>query len=65
VNNLKITLAAARVNAGLTQSEVASIMHVSKQSIINWEKGKIKLKPAQLEMLLRLYNISMDNIFLP
>lgn len=65
MNNLKITLAAARVNAGLTQSEVASIMHVSMQSIINWEKGKIKLKPAQLEMLLRLYNISMDNIFLP
>lgn len=35
----KISLAAARVNAGLTQDEVAKRMHVSKTTILNWEKG--------------------------
>ena len=33
----KISMAAARVNAKLTQSEVAEIMKVSKQTIVNWE----------------------------
>ena len=36
---LQITLAAARVNAGFTQEEVAKKMGISKQTIINWEKG--------------------------
>ena len=37
----KISLAAARVNAEMTQEEVAEIMHVSKNTIINWEKGRV------------------------
>lgn len=65
MDTLKISLAAARVNAGLTQSDVAKIMEISKQTIVNWEKGKIKPKPAQLKMLLEIYKIPQDNIFLP
>lgn len=37
---IKISLAAARVNAGLTQSDVAQMLKVGKQTIVNWEKGK-------------------------
>lgn len=62
---LQISLAAARVNAGLTQEDVAKTMHVGKQTIGNWEKGKSVVKPAQFEFLCKLYNISQDNIFLP
>lgn len=65
METLQISLAAARVNAGLTQTDVATKMRVSKQTIVNWEKGKIIPKPAQVEMMCRIYNISMDNIFLP
>ena len=61
----RISLAAARVNAGLTQEDVAKAMKVGKQTILNWEKGKIIPKPAQLEMMSRLYNCPVDNIFLP
>lgn len=61
---LQISLAAARVNAGLTQEEVAREMHVSKQTIVNWEKGKVVPKPAQVHFLSALYKISSDNIFL-
>ena len=62
---LQISLAAARVNAGLTQADVAKKMQLNKQTIVNWEKGKIIPKPAQLEMMCKIYRISTDNIFLP
>ena len=62
---LQISLATARVNAEMTQEEVACSMQVSKQTIANWEKGKIIPKPAQLEMMCRLYNIGEDYIFYP
>ncbi len=64
-DRLQISLAAARVNAGMTQEDVAREMHISKQTIVNWEKGKITPKPAQFEMMCRIYNISKDYIFLP
>ena len=41
---IQISLAAARVNAGMTQEDVAKKMGISKQTIINWEKGKPKIK---------------------
>ena len=65
MKTLQISLAAARVNAELTQDEVAKAMHVSKTTIINWEKGKINPSFATLNMLCSLYKIPEDNIFLP
>lgn len=64
-NNFKITLAAARVNADFTQKEVAKTLKISKTTLINWEKSKVKLKPTQLIALCELYKINLDNIFLP
>lgn len=65
MDTLQISLAAARVNAGFTQTDVAAKMGISKQTIVNWEKGKIIPKPAQMEMMCKIYNISLDNIFMP
>lgn len=64
-DKLQISLAAARVNANLTQEDVARAMHLSKNTIVNWEKGKVVPKPAQFEMMCRIYKIPKDNIFLP
>lgn len=64
MQHYKVSLAAARVNAELTQSQVAEEMHVSKQTIVNWERGKIIPKPAQFEMLCRIYSVPKDFIFL-
>lgn len=64
-DKLQISLAAARVNAKMTQSDVAKEMSVSKQTIVNWEKGKIIPKPAQFEMMCRLYGLDVNDIFLP
>ena len=40
MDNFKITIAAARVNAKKTQEEVAKALHVGKQTIGSWENGK-------------------------
>lgn len=65
MDSLKISLAAARVNAGMTQAEVAGKMGVSKKTIINWEKGVVKPSFANLYTLSSLYRIPQDNIFCP
>ena len=65
MKNYKISMAAARVNAKLTQSEVAQKMRVSKQTIVNWENGKIIPKPAQFQMFCEICNAPKDVIFLP
>ena len=51
MSKIQITLAAARVNAGFTQEDVAEKFKVTKQTIINWEKGRKELKPAEFNML--------------
>lgn len=65
MKKLQISLAAARVNADMTQAEVAEKMHKSKQTIINWEKGKSTPGIPELAFLSSLYSIPVDNIFLP
>lgn len=62
---LQISMAAARVNAKLTQEEMGHKMKVTKQTIVNWEKGRVIPKPAQFEMYCRICNIDKDYIFLP
>ena len=65
MQNYQINLAAARVNAGLTQEDVAEKMKVSKKTVINWEKGIVTPSFAVLDTLSRLYNLPLDYIFLP
>lgn len=38
MEKLQISLAAARVNAGLTQDDVSKNMKISKNTLVNWEK---------------------------
>lgn len=62
---IQISLAAARVNAKLTQEDVAKRMKIGKRTIINWEKGTSVPSFADMKMLSEIYNIPVDNIFLP
>ena len=64
MNEIRISLAAARVNARMTQQQVAEKMGVSKQTIINWEKGKVVPIP-EICMMSKLYNMPEEYIFLP
>lgn len=65
MNTIKISLAAARVNAGLTQADVANKLHKTRQTIVNWEKGKQIPDFRTLYTLSGLYGIPMDAFFLP
>ena len=65
MDTLKISLAAARVNAGMTQEEVSKELHINKGSVVNWEKGKSIPSFATLTCLSNLYGIPMENISLP
>ena len=51
MDKFQISLAAARVNAGLTQEEVAKAMKVGKQTIVSWEKGNSERKEYYLGQL--------------
>lgn len=62
---LRISLAAARVNAKMTQEDVANRMKIGKRTVINWEKGVVTPSFADLNMLSSIYGIPVDNIFLP
>lgn len=63
---IPISLAAARVNAKLTQAEVAEIMHVSKNTIVSWEAGTSEPKISQAQQLSEIYKLPIDMlIFLP
>jgi DNA-binding XRE family transcriptional regulator len=59
------SIKAARVNAGLTQKEAAKALGVSETTVMKWEKGaSVPLADKFVEMC-RLYNVSMDDVFLP
>ena len=63
---LKITLKAARVNACLSQKEVADFLKVSNKTICSWEKGETFPSAEKIDALCKLYGISYDNLnFLP
>ena len=59
----KITLKAARVNAGLTQNEAATEIGVAVSTLKNWESGKTFPKQPQIEAMCQLYGISYDILF--
>jgi DNA-binding XRE family transcriptional regulator len=63
--DFKISLAAARVNANMTQDQVAEALSISKVTLINWEKGKTKIPFASLVDLCTLYKFPIDHISLP
>ena len=65
METLKISIAAARVNAGMTQEEVAEYMHVSKNTIVNWEKGRVAPSFAVMQTLANLFKFPIDNISMP
>ena len=63
---VKLTLRAARVNAGFTQKEAAARLGVSNGTLCNWENGISFPYIQQVYKICELYGVSLDNlIFLP
>lgn len=63
---LKISLAAARVNAGLNQKDAAKALGVSNKTLCSWEQGQSFPKADKIELLCTLYKVPYDALnFLP
>lgn len=63
--DIQISLAAARVNANMTQQQAAEAIGVDKATIVSWEKGRTSPNSLLLNKLLGIYKISIEYIFLP
>jgi transcriptional regulator with XRE-family HTH domain len=61
----RISLKAARVNANMTQAEVAAALKKSKVTINAWEQGKARIDLANFKMLCDLYKMPESAIVLP
>lgn len=56
----RLSLAAARVNANLTQRQVASALNVSTRTVWQWENGITQPKPTMIDALCKLYGVHYD-----
>ncbi len=61
----RISLEAARVNAKLTQKELAEELGISNVTVVNWEKGVTEPTLSQLRKISQLSGIPMDFIYVP
>lgn len=59
---MMVTLEAARVNAGLKQSEAAEKMGITPETLSRWEKGKSFPTVPQITKLEELYGVSYADI---
>lgn len=58
----KMSLKALRVNAKLTQQELAEALGFALSTIKNWENGKTFPKQPAIEKLCEFYNVPYDYI---
>lgn len=62
----KISLKAARINADLTQDQVAKELGVNNKTVCAWENGKSFPGADKIDALCKLYGVPYDHInFLP
>lgn len=59
---MRITMKAARINANLTQEEMADRLGVTKKTIGSWENGKTKPKLDKVEPICSLLGVGYDDI---
>ena len=59
---MSITVAAARVNAGMTQAEAAKALEISKGTYCNYENGKTEPTIFMAEKIANLFGFTLDQI---
>ena len=59
---MKVTIEAARVNAGLTQEEAAKRAKISKKTLSAYEQGKQLPRVDVLNDLCCIYGCTIDDI---
>lgn len=62
---MAITMEAARVNAGLTQFEIAEKIGVTATCYWNWENGKIRISDKRFKQFCDIVKMDENDIILP
>lgn len=65
MGEVRIKIAACRVNADMSQLEFAQAIGVDRSTIANWEAGRTEPNVTQLRAISELSGIPMDFIFVP
>lgn len=60
--DLRITAAAARVNAGYSQDEAAKMLGISKGTLVNYEKGRTVPSWEMVHRMGSVYKFPAENI---
>ena len=60
--DFRVSLAAARVNANMTQDDVVKAMGISKTTLVKWENGITIPTADKAEELSKLYNCPLNRI---
>lgn len=60
--SIKMSMAAARKNAKLTQAQASEALNISRATLSNYEKGKTIPDCKIAGEIAKLYNLSTDNI---
>mgnify|MGYP001289012124 FL=1 len=61
----QLSLEALRINAGMTQQDVADKLGVSRQTVMKWESGVTRPKELVIYALAKLYDVDIDAIRVP
>ena len=61
----EISIKAARVNAGMSQKQLAEKLGVTSATVSLWERGKVAMKPAYFYAVSQLTGISVDHLVCP
>jgi transcriptional regulator with XRE-family HTH domain len=64
MSSVKISLAAARVNAGLSQRKAAKLLGITPGTLRNYEHGKQVPSWTTVKEMERIYGISADNMII-
>ena len=59
----ELDIKSARLKAGMTQKELAKIIGVTKQTIINYEKGTTDPSWERLEDIAKALKVDVDALF--
>lgn len=60
---MKLTVKAARINAGLTQQEVADKLGLYLTAYVRKENGKTRFYVDEVAKLSMLFSVSIENFF--
>ena len=59
---MAMSLAAARINAGLSQESAAKSLHINRNTLSNYENYKTKPDIDKGKEIAALYGVSVDDI---